>query len=152
PAHCSYAREPLLAVGGFPEGVRTAEDTAVNRELVRRGYIALREPAIRFVHYNPCRTPWRLVKHHFPRGRGWGGLLVEDHRMSGGLLNREVVVARLVDHLPARWRQVARGVRTADPELAPHYRRARPLIAAAAIASWLGMWYEILRPTPGKWA
>jgi glycosyltransferase involved in cell wall biosynthesis len=151
PAHCSYVREPLLATGGFPEGVRTAEDTAVNRELVRRGYVALRDPAIRFVHNNPCRTPWRLVRHHFQRGRGWGRLLIEDYRTVGGLLNRQVVSSRLIGHLPYRWRSVARGVRTADPELRPHYQRARPLIAAATVSSWLGMWYEILRPTSGKW-
>jgi glycosyltransferase involved in cell wall biosynthesis len=152
PAHCSYAREPLLAAGAFPEGVRTAEDTAVNRELVRRGYVALRDPAIRFVHNNPCRTPWRLVRHHVQRGRGWGRLLVEDHRTTGHLLNREVVATRLVHHLPARWRQIAAGVGKADPELRPQYERARPLIAAGAVASWLGMWYEVFRPTPGKWA
>ncbi|MEA2515336.1 MAG: hypothetical protein QOJ59_4825, partial [Thermomicrobiales bacterium] len=152
PAHCSYAREPLLAVGGFPEGVRTAEDTTVNRELVRRGYVAVRDPAIRFVHRSPCRTPRRLVLHHFQRGRGWGRLLLADHRTTGGLLNREVLAVHMAGHLPARLRRIALAVRAADPPLAPHYRRARPLIVAGAVGSWLGLWYEVLRPTRGKGA
>ncbi|MDQ3655323.1 MAG: glycosyltransferase, partial [Chloroflexota bacterium] len=152
PAHCSYARLPLLEVGGFPEGVRTAEDTAVNRALVQRGYVALRDPRIRFVHHSPCRTWRRLVRHHFNRGRGWGRLLVERHAESGHLLNRDVLRTRLLRHVLERLARVANGVADATPELQADYNRVRAGVALGAIASWLGMWTEILAPAPGKWA
>ncbi len=152
PAHCSYARLPLLEVGGFPEGVRTGEDTAVNRALVRRGYVALRDPAVRFVHRSPCRTPWRLVRHHFRRGRGWGRLLLADYRDRGGLLNRQVLSSRLVHHLPRRLGRIRTNVGMAESEYQTAYRQARPLIALGAVASWLGMWFEVARPGPGKGA
>jgi hypothetical protein len=50
PAHCSYALEPLLESGGFPEDLRVGEDTAVNTALFRRGYVAYRDPRIRLTH------------------------------------------------------------------------------------------------------
>lgn len=151
PAHCSYARLPLLEVGGFPEGVRTAEDTAVNRALVQRGYVALRDPAIRFVHQSPCRTWPRLVRHHFNRGRGWGRLLIERHQDTGLLLNPSVIQTRLYHHVPDRLARIARGVSRADPMFKPTYESVRAGIAIGAFASWLGMWVEILRPAPAKW-
>lgn len=152
PHRCSYAREPLLSVGGFPEGTRTAEDTAVNEELARRGYVALREPAIRFVHRSPCRTPWRLIRHHFRRGRGRGWLLLQDARPTGGLLTRRMVTNQLLGYLPRWLRAIERGVKGADPDLWPHYQRSRSLIVAGAVASVAGTWFEVLRPGPGKWA
>jgi glycosyltransferase involved in cell wall biosynthesis len=152
PAHCSYARLPLLEVGGFPEGVRTGEDTAVNRALVHRGYVALRDPAIQFVHRSPCRTPLKLIRHHFARGRGWGRLVVEEHRERGHLIGRELLLARLVRHVPDRVGRIRRNVEVALPEYRGHYRRSLPLIWLGATASWAGMWVEILRPAPGKWA
>jgi hypothetical protein len=132
--------------------MRTGEDTAANRALVRRGYVALRDPAIRFVHRSPCRTPWRLVRHHFRRGRGWGRLLLADYRERGGLFNRQVISSRLVRHLPRRLGRIKRNVTKAEPDYQAAYRRARPLIALGAVASWLGMWFEVMRPTPGKGA
>jgi glycosyltransferase involved in cell wall biosynthesis len=150
PAHCSYARLPLLEVGGFPEGVRTGEDTAVNRALVRRGYVALRDPSIHLVHRSPCTTMGHLVRHHFKRGRGWGRLLVAEYRETGGLLNRDVVRRRLVEHLPKRLGRIEQNVGVARADLAPRYEDARALIVCGAVAAWAGQWWEVLRPTPGK--
>jgi len=150
PAHCSYARVPLLEIGGFPEGVRTAEDTEVNRALVRRGYVAYREPEIQFLHRSPCRTPWKLVRHHFRRGRGIGRLVVQANREQGRFLYSEAARQRLIRYLPDRLSRIALNVRRADPALKPHYDDVRLLIALGAFASWVGMWWEILRPGPGK--
>ncbi len=152
PAHCSYARLPLLEVGGFPEGVRTAEDTNVNRALVQRGYVALRDPRISFVHHSPCRTWPSLVRHHFKRGQGWGRLLVERHEESGHLLNRDVIRDRLIRHIPDRLARVSQGVAVARPDLRAEFERVRAGIALGVATSWIGMWSEILRPSPGKWA
>ena len=150
PGHCSYARLPLLEVGDFPEGVRTAEDTAVNRALVARGYVAYRDPDVRFIHYSPCTTVSRLLRHHFRRGRGWGRMLVTQHRERGQMLDHGFVRARLAQAVPTRLRRIDRSVRFARPDIVAKYEGVRPLVAAGAVASWLGMWYELLRPAPGK--
>lgn len=150
PANCSYARLPLLEVGGFPEGVRTGEDTAVNRALVRRGYVAFRDPGVQFIHRSRCTTTSRLVRHHFQRGRGWGRMLVAEHRVRGGLLNRKIVRTRLIDSVPKRLGRIQRSVALARQDIASQYQRTRRLVAIGAIATWVGMWYEILRPTTGK--
>jgi glycosyltransferase involved in cell wall biosynthesis len=150
PGHCSYARLPLLEVGGFPEGVRTAEDTAVNRALVARGYVAYRDPNVQFIHYSPCSTTRRLLRHHMQRGRGWGRMLVARHREQGRMLTRAFVRDRLVEALPIRLARIERSVHQARPDIAQQYEAVRPLVVAGAIASWLGMWQEILRPSQGK--
>ncbi len=150
PAHCSYARLPLLEVGGFPEGVRTGEDTAVNRALVRKGYVAFRDPAVTITHRSPCRTVGKLVRHHFVRGRGWGRLFVEEHRAAGRMLRNPALRRRGFGHLRRRLLAIDENVRSAAPSLLPHYEAVRGLIRLGAIASWAGMWCEILRPAPGK--
>lgn len=152
PGNCSYARLPLLEVGGFPEGVRTGEDTAVNRALVKRGYVAYREPGAGFIHRSRCTTPWKLVRHHFQRGRGSGRLLLAEYRERGRLLNAQVLQARLIDAIPNRLDRIRESVSLADPEIAAEYGRYRTLIMLGAIASWAGTWYEVLRPAPGKLA
>lgn len=152
PAHCSYARLPLLEVGGFPANVRTAEDTAVNRALVRRGYVALREPAIELVHRSPCRTLPQLVTHHCRRGRGWGRLLLQERRATGHVLTKDVVRSRLLRHLPARLDRIRTNVGIAETSLAAEYDRVRLPIVLGAVSSWAGMWAEILKPSSGKLA
>lgn len=150
PGNCSYARLPLLEVGAFPEGVRTAEDTAVNRALVRRGYVAYREPGARYIHTSRCTTVPRLVRHHFQRGRGAGRLLLADYRQSGHLLNRRVIRASFAGAVPTRLGRIHRSVGMANQEIIAEYERVRPLVALGAISSWIGTWYEVLRPGRGK--
>ena len=118
PVTCSYAREPLLALGGFPEDLRTGEDTTVNLALARAGYTAYQDPQIRFIHYSPCRTPWQLVRHHFTRGRGAGRLLMERYRRErteSGI--RPATVGRtLADGLGVgRWPRAGSVVHLAEP-------------------------------------
>ena len=150
PAHCSYARLPLLEVGAFPEDVRTGEDTAANRALVARGYVAVRDPAIAIVHRSPATTLPKLLRHHVRRGQGWGRLVVQDHRQTGRILTRELIAKRLVRHVPERLARVRKNVARADVSLRPAYEDVRSWVVLAAVSSWLGMWWEILRPTPGK--
>jgi hypothetical protein len=145
PAHCSYARLPLLEVGGFPEGVRTGEDTAVNRALVRRGYVALRDPAIEFTHRSPCRTPGQLARHHFRRGRGWGRLAMGRGPADQPQRPPAMLADRLISHLPQRLGRIRANVQRAEPHYGESYQRVRPLIVLGAVSAWLGMWYEIAR-------
>ena len=150
PAHCSYARRPLLEAGGFPEGVRSAEDTRVNQLLVSRGYVAFREPAIRFIHSSPCRTVRKLVSHHVTRGRGWGRLALARTPDDEPVIDHEFLRQRLTVHVPSWIARIDRGVARAEPELVDQYRTSRRLVLVGVVAGWAGMWFEILRPRHGK--
>jgi hypothetical protein len=149
PAHCSYLRDFLLEVGGFPEDLRAGEDTVVNEELTRRGRRAYRSQELQLIHRSPCTNPVRLVRHHFVRGRGLGRILL-DERRGRRLLRRRFLRAWLWNYLPRRLGGVRRSVAQWGDGLEREYRRARPLIALGAIAAWAGLWYELLRPGPGK--
>ena len=144
PAHCSYARAPLLKIGGFPEDLRAGEDTVANTTLFRRGYVAYRDPRIQLTHHSPCRTPWRLVRHHFVRGRGLGKIILQRTAKSRSLLTRQFLKARFFRYLPQRLRWTSQNVMR-QPEYRRLYTLAFPLVVAGSVAAWLGMWYEILR-------
>ena len=152
PAHCSYTRAALVAAGGFPEGVRSAEDTRVNQLLVRQGHVALRDPAIRFTHRSPCRSVGKLLRHHFTRGRGWGRLAAGRLASGETALDRAFVHQRLLGHIPGWMRRIDHGVARADAELITRYRRVRPLVLAGVVAGWAGMWFELTRPGAGTWS
>jgi glycosyltransferase involved in cell wall biosynthesis len=149
PAHCSYALEPLLELGGFPEDLRVGEDTTVNTALFRRGHAAYRDPRIQLTHHSPCRNLWRLVRHHFVRGRGFARITLRDTAKDNALLNRRFLKTRLLQYLPRRLSWTSRSV-WGSPEHRRRYARVFPLVAAGSVAAWMGMWYEILRPIPGK--
>ena len=88
PAHCSYRRSALLAVGGFPEDLRAGEDTVVNQALVRRGYHAYRAQDV-------LRPPARAVRPEtglaslYPRT--WLGRILRDR---DGMTRRDLIRAR----------------------------------------------------------
>jgi glycosyltransferase involved in cell wall biosynthesis len=151
PAHCSYALEPLLELGGFPEDLRVGEDTTVNTALFGRGYFAYRDPRIQLTHHSPCHSLWRLIRHHFVRGRGFGRITLQNAAKGSSLLNRQFLKTRLLQYLPRRLSWTSRSVwRWGSPEYRRRYALVFPLVTAGSVAAWLGMWYEILRPAPGK--
>lgn len=151
PSHCSYRRSALIAVGGFPEDMRAGEDTVVNQELARRGYRAYRAQDVTLVHRSPCRTPWRLLRHHFVRGRGYGRILRErdevERRDLLGLTGLQLLRRQTTQRLGKTTRNVRRW---ADAATIKEYRRALPLVVAGALAAVAGTWYELLRPVASK--
>jgi glycosyltransferase involved in cell wall biosynthesis len=150
PVSCSYLRTALDHVGGFPEGVRAGEDTQVNTTLFRLGYGAWRAQDLRFVHHTPCRTPGRLVRHQFTRGRAFARVLLAERRVREPRLSRRVLRV-LALYVPGRLLWIERRVRWwGGPELRRRWRGARPLALAAVTASWLGAWAELLRPAPSR--
>jgi glycosyltransferase involved in cell wall biosynthesis len=151
PAHCSYLRDFLLEVGGFPEDLRAGEDTTVNEELTRRGRRAYRSQELRLVHRSPCTGPLILVRHHFVRGRALGRILLRERR-GRRVLSRRFLGTWLWGYLPRRVGGVRRSVDRWGRELEGEYRRATPLILLGAVAAWGGLWYELLRPGRGKLA
>ncbi len=143
PAHCSYTREALLEVGGFPEDMRAGEDTVVNGELWRRGHTAYRDSAIVLTHRNRSRRPWHLARHHFVRGRAFGRILLG--RYPGGSPRRRSGVLSFLAGYP-RWRMETTGsrVRRWGDELREEYRRARPLVVLGALAAGAGACFQVL--------
>ncbi len=145
PARCSYERELLVEVGGFPEGLRAGEDTIVNNELWMRGHRAYRAADVSFIHHSPSRTPWRLLRHHFGRGRAHGRMMVS--ASAGRPLPRRQAPALAAGYARARARQTSRRVSMwADPELAARYRRARPLVLLGVVAAAAGTCFEVIGP------
>jgi glycosyltransferase involved in cell wall biosynthesis len=151
PAHCSYRRDALLTVGGFPETMRAGEDTVVNQELVSQGHRAFFARDVTIIHRSPCRTPWKLARHHFTRGRAYGRILRDRDGVTirspvgaqGALLLRGLVSGRL-QRTTASVEQWA-----GDPALIARYRRVYPLVVLGAVAAAAGACLELVRqPTP----
>jgi glycosyltransferase involved in cell wall biosynthesis len=148
PPSCSYRRDILLDCGGFPEDMRSGEDTAVNVRLHGQGFLTLREPAARFIHHSPCTTPRRLVKHHFTRGRGLARVLLS-RRLSPDanaatrirFLRRFFMKRRMRRQLAWTSRNIWRNA----PERRLTYICAFPLILLGLIANRCGTWYGFLR-------
>ena len=150
PVHCSYAREFLLRAGGFPEDLRAGEDTVANHRMWRMGYRAYRAQELVLIHHSPCRDLSRLLRHHFQRGRGFGRIVLDQRRGRGPVLTFGMLRRNLVGYLPRRLSLVSAQVRRWGGPLRDDYRRVRPWIFAGAAAAWVGTWYELLRPAPGK--
>jgi glycosyltransferase involved in cell wall biosynthesis len=150
PSHSSYRRSALLAVGGFPEHLRAGEDTVVNQELARRGYGAYRAQDVTLIHRSPCRTPWRLVRHHFVRGRGFGRILRERDGWGRSDLFGVSGLRFLRQQTARRLSLTTRNVwRWGDRRAQAQYLRAFPLIVAGTLAAAAGSWYELLRAPGG---
>ena len=150
PTSCSYTREALVEVGGFPEGVRTGEDTVVNTALFRGGRRAFRAADVRLIHNSPCRDLRRLLVQHFGRGRGLGRILLDERGRADALPPRGDILRRYVawrvgitDRNLERW---------GDAGERERYRRVRRLIKLAAVAAWAGVWTELVLHAPTAFA
>jgi glycosyltransferase involved in cell wall biosynthesis len=152
PAHCSYVREFLDEIGGFPDDVRAGEDTVVNHRLWRRGHRAFRESAIRLTHRSPCTTSWKLIRHHFLRGRALGRMFREE--IAAGRTRRLGLCRYLVRY--PRFRLSSTDFRVSEwgGELGGEYRRVRRLVVVGIWAAWVGTCLELVigarRSTGGK--
>jgi glycosyltransferase involved in cell wall biosynthesis len=143
PAHCSYVRQFVEEVGGFPEDVRAGEDTIVNQRLWRRGHRAFREARIQLTHRSPCSTTPALVRHHFVRGRAFGRILRGD--FSTARQRSRPRRSRYLWRYP-RTRLAATGQRVEDwgGNLREEYRRVRRLVIVGIAAAWIGACLELL--------
>lgn len=141
PAHCSYVREFLEEIGGFPDDVRAGEDTVANQRLWRRGHRAFRESAIRLTHRSPCSTTWALIHHHFLRGRALGRLFRDE--ATAGRAGR-LGLHRYLLRYP-RFRLSSTDFRVSEwgDDLRPKYRRVRRLVIVGIGAAWLGTYFEL---------
>jgi glycosyltransferase involved in cell wall biosynthesis len=151
PAHCSYLRQALIEVGGFPEDMRAGEDTVVNARIAALGYDAYRARGATLIHHTPCRTSWRLLRHHFVRGRGFGRILLGQHRHSGRLLRTHTPRALFRLQVRQRVASTESNVEAwGGEELTREFRRVRSRVVAAAAAHWAGTCFELLRPARAK--
>jgi glycosyltransferase involved in cell wall biosynthesis len=148
PARCSYFRDILLEVGGFPEDLRAGEDTVVNQALWRRGYRAYRDQGVTLVHRTPCTNPATLLSHHFQRGIALGRILAHRSGRQG---------ERRTPRLPVRFLASRARHRLADTDLrvaqwggglGERYDRVRPLVKLGVGAAWAGSLLGWLRRRP----
>lgn len=147
PAHCSYLREALVAAGGFREDMRAGEDTLVNNRLFAAGYGAWRDQDVRLYHHPRSTNVTQLARHHFSRGRAFARVLMEQTPEGKRLLTRRFLRSTLVRYVPGRYRRVGRNVRAwGDDEQRHAWADARMSVLAAITASWMGTWFEMLRP------
>ncbi len=152
PPNASYLTEALRFVGGFPEHMRTAEDTVANTALFALGYGAWLAQDAAMIHHSPCRSTLVLVRDHHQRGPGAARCSANSARQTrpscpagcsatsarrylvGSLHQIHVVTWRFGGDLRWRWLVVS------------------PLVALGRGAEWLGQWREILgAPTDGWW-
>ncbi|HET7717262.1 MAG TPA: glycosyltransferase family A protein [Bauldia sp.] len=133
PAHCSYDRRVLAASGWFPEDMRAGEDTVVNLRLWQQGHRAYRAQDVYLCHISRCTTFWRLVRHHFVRGRAWGRILVE----------RGTGFPELSRYVGRRLQRTMANVEAWGGDLAPEFARVRFLVRLGIVAAFLGMISEI---------
>jgi hypothetical protein len=110
----------------------------VNQRLWDMGYEACRVGAYRFVHHSPCSTVPRLLAHHFRRGRAYGRILRNGGKPSRGLLSFALGIPR------HRLREIERRLGRWGDGFREEYRRARPLVVLAAVASGAGTLFGLL--------
>jgi glycosyltransferase involved in cell wall biosynthesis len=146
PARCSYARELLAEVGGFPEDMRAGEDTVVNMELWRRGHLAYRCPQAAFIHHSPCRTVPALASHHFRRGRAYGRIVVAGPQAGVPMPRRSAPLFAL-SFARSRWRDMNARISAwgTDAEQS-RFRRVRPLVLLGLGAAAAGFCREAMAP------
>jgi len=147
PPRCSYLRSAIVEVGGFPEDMRTNEDTAVILELFHRGYSAYFNRDQQLIHYGPCTTTAKLFRHFFKRGRGLGSLLLHEAELERRVPSRRMR-RFVVANLPSRLRSVHLDVRRWGNGLRGRYWRTLLLIGIGAVGWWLGGCYEFARSGP----
>jgi len=144
PSRCSYVRDALDEVGGFPEDVRAGEDTAVNNALWDRGFSAYRSQRVRLVHRSRCESPAQLCAHHFNRGRALARIIRADEGpATRAVRSRLGFVAR---YPWRRFRGIEQRVRLWGGPLRGEYRRVRPLVALGVLAASAGLAVDLLAP------
>jgi glycosyltransferase involved in cell wall biosynthesis len=145
PVRCSYLRDALLEVGGFPEDMRAGEDTVVNDELFARGYGAYRAREVVLRHHSPCRTPRRMVAHYFQRGRAQARVMVEGRSPTAGRFSSQRVIAHVLGGVPVRLLRATAGTARWGRGLRLRFVSSLPLTVAALASWWLGTVYELAR-------
>jgi hypothetical protein len=123
----------------------------VNDALFAAGYGAWFASNLRAVHHSPCRTPGRLARHHFTRGRGLARVLLRQQRPGTRLLTMNRANSLGVKLVPGRVVKVHRAVKMwGGPAFERRWRMALPLAVFAVTCFWVGLWLELLRPGRGR--
>ncbi len=152
PSYASYLTEALRYVDGFPEHMRTAEDTVANTALFELGYGAWREQHATMVHHSPCRRPVVLLRHHHRRGRGLGQMVLQRRQPDEPLLSRRMFRFLGPRYVIGRLRRVHRNVWLYGGDLRWRWLAVSPLAVAGVLAAWAGAWRELLAPRRGWWS
>ncbi len=142
--HClSYERELVQQLGGFPEDLKTGEDTVLNARLIERGATIELDPEIRLAHVN-LTSLRAYLRHLYEHGYGFGlaggsygppsrwMIRAGDLRAAGRILVRYPL---------GRWLGAFRRIARGRPRSLPGYLLLTPLV-------WAGLWAA----ATGRWA
>ena len=151
PSYASYLTEALRFIGGYPEHMRTAEDTVANTRLFDLGYGAWRAQESQMVHHSPCRRPSILLRHHFRRGQGLGEMQRRQRNPGSPLVNRRRLRTLGPRYPVGRYRRVRGNVKLFGGPLKGEWRRSAPLAVLAIGSAWVGTWQRMLAPRRGWW-
>jgi len=147
PSRCSYMRDPLVAIGGFPEDRRVGEDTVVNTRLFELGYRSYYSSEIQCIHKSPCRTVTRLLRHHYERGLGFGRILWEQAARPRRLRERREKIVWLLSKYPVRrTRFIMEAVRDWGATVKREFALSFPLVVAGVASAAVGAIVFLLRP------
>ncbi|MFA5883138.1 MAG: glycosyltransferase [Acidimicrobiia bacterium] len=131
PPECSYVRDAWEELGG-PDG-----PDRVNAAMYGRGYSAGRARDAVTVAPGRDHSPRDLLIRCFARGRAHGRVVAQERaRDDGRPLRDDLLRATVAGPVPAR--RTLRALRATPPELRSRLRRAAPLLATGALATWAG--------------
>ena len=148
PMRCSYVRDAVAELGGFPEDMRAGEDTVVNGSSSTGGTGRTGAGDGVSTHHSPCRRPGRLSSTTSSAdGRRVASSSTTRVRR-GPVVNRRVMRYVLLVNTVAR---LVRTTTNVTPRRrAPTEVRARPPARRArGASSWLGGCYELARHDGG---
>jgi hypothetical protein len=153
----SLGIERMQQLGGFPEDLKTGEDTVLNARLIERGATIELDPEIRLAHVN-LTSLRAYLRHLYEHGYGFG--------LAGGsygLPSRWMIRAgdlhaagRILLRYPlGRWLGALRRIARGRPGSLPGYLLLTPLVWAglwaAATGRWVG-WRARARGAPPRGA
>ena len=130
PAHCSFAREPLMRIGGFDEHLTDGLEALARDRLLEQGQRAAHTPLVTFGHRTDLRASGDYLGQRFALGRAAA------HDARGPL---STLIRRDARRLAGTWR-----ARPADR--AESSDRVWALVVGGALATWAGAVYERLAP------
>nr|MBA2563814.1 glycosyltransferase [Gemmatimonadota bacterium] len=141
--HClSYERELMQRLGGFPEELKTGEDTVLNARLLEQRVSVELDPQVRIAHVN-LKSLRAYLGHLYEHGYGFGlagGSYGPPSRwMARGGDAR--AAARILIRYPAgRWWAGLRRVALGRPRSLPAYLILTPLVCAGLWSAAAGRW------------
>lgn len=145
PHSLSYSRETLARVGGFPEDIRTGEDTVTNERLLRAQATVALDPGIQIAHQGPNELR-AYLRHNYLHGRGLVQCVDRHGHRSAAMPNRDsarrALLAMFIRYPALRWSRALLRLARGRPRSVPAFVALTPLVWSGLWATSLGAWSQ----------